>query len=648
MRGISFKAILVGLVGVCAVCPIVAWAELVIQHIQIGILQFPPVLIGLFLFLVVANLAVRRICRALGLGSADIMIVYCMMLIATMIASRGLMDKWFGTLAAVNYYTTPENGWRALYYPYIKPWLVPWNPHGPEKQPVVNQMYEGLFHGEPMPLQSWITPIAAWSVMVVFVFGGFLCLAAILRRQWVEHERLPFALVQLPLEMVRPETAGPFFRNKLTWIGFAIPAAIFTTNGLHILYPAVPEFSLSQTVNVYLPYFRPWSDMEWTPAYLSFAAVGFSYLLPTDLIFSLWFFFLLTRVQDIVASLFGMQPQTMSLYPTRVMQGYQAMGAYFVLVFYLIRISWPHLRQVARKAVFNDPSVDDNEEMIPYRVAVFGLIACFAGSIAWCVLAGMSLWMAALEMFVYLFIVAVVMARSVSEGGLLMTETSFRPMDVVSLFSSRTVLGPANLTVLSFVDAVFARDLRGLLLTGFMDGLRISDGVQLRRRSMLWAFAIAIPAAMLVAGALHLWIPYRRGAVTLYSYVYSANSIWGFEQNAAAMRGQDLYSWLAPVSFAAGAAFTAFLAVMRSAFVWWPFHPLGYTVSASWTMIVFWFPCLIAWAVKGLILRWGGMTLYATARPFFLGLVLGEFSSAVVWTVVSFITKGPAPFFPWP
>lgn len=648
MRGISLKAIGVGVAGVCVVCPIVAWAELVIQHIQIGILQFPPVLVGVFLFLVVGNLLVRRVCRSLGLNPAEIMIVYCMMLIGTMIASRGLMDKWFGTLAAVNYYATPENTWRSLYFPYVKPWMVPWNPAGPEKQPLVKAMYEGLHYGEPLPLEQWVTPIISWSILIVFIFFGFLCLAAILRKQWVENERLPFALVQLPLEMVRPETAGPFFRNKLTWIGFAIPTAIFTINGLHIIYPAVPELALARDVNGYLPPLRPWSDMSWTTAYLSFAAIGFSYMLPTDLIFSLWFFFLFTRAQDIVASLFGLEPQAMPLYPTRIMQGYQVMGAYVVLVFYLMRIGWPHMRRVARKALFGDPSVDDSQEMIPYRVAFFGLIASFVGSVMWCTFAGMTLWMAALQMFVYMFIVAVVMARSVSEGGLLMTETSFRPMDIVSLVSSRTVLGPANLTVLSFVDAVFARDLRGVLLTGFMDGLRISDGVELRRRSLLWAFAIAIPAAMLVAGTLHLWIPYRRGAITLYSYVYAGNSIWGFEQNAAAMRGRDLYSWMAPTFFIVGAVLTAFLAFMRSAFVWWPFHPLGYALSASWTMIVFWFPCLVAWVVKGLILRWGGMRLYATARPLFLGLVLGEFSSAVAWTVYSFVTKMPAPFFPWP
>ena len=648
MRGISFKAIVVGLVGVCAVCLIVAWAQLVLKGIQIGILQFPPVLVGLFLFLVLGNLVVRRVCYRLGLNSAEVMIVYSMMLVGAMIASRGLMDKWFSSLAAVNYYTTPENDWRRLFYSHIRPWLVPFDPGDPEQQPVTKVMYEGLRRGQHLPWRLWVTPIASWSVLIFFIFGGFLCLAAILRKQWVDSERLSFPLVQLPLEMVRAETAGPFIRSKLTWMGFALPTAIFAVNGLHIIYPAVPYLSLDHNLNAYLPSVRPWNQMYWTTAYLSFAAVGFSYLLPTDLLFSLWFFYLLTRVQDVVAASFGLDLVSMPLYPTHLMQAYQAMGAYFILVFYLARMSWSHLRAVLRKAVFDDPAVDDSHEMMPYRVALFGLALSFVGSVTWCYYAGMTLWMAALQMFVYMFVVVIVMARSVAEGGLLMTETSFRPMDVVALVGPRSLLGPANLTALSFLDAVFARDLRGLLLTGFMDGLRISDGVQLRRRSMLWAFVIAIPAAMLAAGALHLWLPYHFGAVTLYSYPYQGNAIWGFQNNAPAVQGHSDFTWLAPISFLVGAGFTAFLAVMRASFVGWPFHPLGFAVAPSWTMIVFWFPCLVAWVVKSLILRWGGMRLYRTARPFFLGLVLGEFSSAVVWTVFSFITRAPAPFFPWP
>jgi hypothetical protein len=42
------------------------------------------------------------------------------------------------------------------------------------------------------------------------------------------------------------------------------------------------------------------------------------------------------------------------------------------------------------------------------------------------------------------------------------------------------------------------------------------------------------------------------------------------------------------------------------------------------------------------------MHLYANLRPFFLGLILGEFSQAVIWATIAGIWRTPAPFFPWP
>jgi hypothetical protein len=52
--------------------------------------------------------------------------------------------------------------------------------------------------------------------------------------------------------------------------------------------------------------------------------------------------------------------------------------------------------------------------------------------------------------------------------------------------------------------------------------------------------------------------------------------------------------------------------------------------------------------VKGIIVRYGGMRTYQRLRPVFFGLILGEFSQAVLWTVISGIWRTPAPFFPWP
>jgi hypothetical protein len=88
---------------------------------------------------------------------------------------------------------------------------------------------------------------------------------------------------------------------------------------------------------------------------------------------------------------------------------------------------------------------------------------------------------------------------------------------------------------------------------------------------------------------------------------------------------------------------------LRSRVAWFPFHPLGYALCGTWTMMVFWFPCFVAWLLKVLILRYGGMRLYARARPFFLGMVLGEFTMAVLFTLPALYDRSmPTPAFPWP
>jgi hypothetical protein len=108
------------------------------------------------------------------------------------------------------------------------------------------------------------------------------------------------------------------------------------------------------------------------------------------------------------------------------------------------------------------------------------------------------------------------------------------------------------------------------------------------------------------------------------------------------------FDWRCPTFFAVGIGLTAFLSYMRSMSFWWPFHPLGYALCGSWTMVVMWFSCLVAWIIKTPILRYGGMRMYARARPFFIGMMVGEFGMAVFWTLISATTGAPTPEFPWP
>ena len=437
---LSGRSFLLGTCFVIAICCIVSYAELVITYIQIGFLQLPPAVIGLFFFLVLGNRLLERLKVRFGLSPRELMCIYCMMLVASMISSRGVMEKLIPALIAVNYFTNETNSWDTLFFPHIKPWLIPFSPEQKGQAAIAVSFYEGIQTGDAIPWRAWIEPLCVWGVLVFLVFTAFLCLAAILRKQWIENEKLTFPLVSLPLEFVH-EKRG-FLRNRLMWLGFALPALIFTLNGLHEIFPQIPNLPLRYILNQYFTE-RPFNAMVYTPIFLSFAAVGFFYLLPTQLLFSLWFFFLLTRLQDVVAAMFGWRVSTMPLYPTRLYIGYQVAGAYIVLVISFIYMGLPHFRQVFRRA-FTATKADDTAELLPYRTAVWGLIISLILAIGWCYAAGLNLGFAAFEILVYIGIVAVVMARSTAEGGLLMTETSFRPLDLYQLISTKAALGGAE------------------------------------------------------------------------------------------------------------------------------------------------------------------------------------------------------------
>jgi hypothetical protein len=657
---LSARALLVGVVCVAITCVVVCYAELVVGKIQIGFLQLPPVVIGMLVLLLGAQAVFGRFSARLRLKPHEMFTVYVMMLLASMVSSRGLLQKLIPLLVVPNYNATSENGWAAKFFPHIPSWAVPWNPHGDPKQFASKAFFEALKPGEHLPWQMWIVPLLAWGVFVALMFTTFLCMAVILRRQWVDNEKLAFPLVQLPLEMIRGEATGVglgastgFLKNRLAWFGFAVSASIFGFKGLHQYYPSIPDIITDIDLNALFNQ-PPYNAMGFFHMYFSFAAIGFFYLLPTDLLFSLWFFFLITKVEEVTAARLGYEAETMPMYGCKLFVGYQIIGCYVVLAGYMFYSARPHLARVWRAATsFHRAPLEatgDENELLPYRFAFWGLVACILLSAGWLTLLGMAYWLALFELIVLLFVIALVMARSVCESGMLMTETSFRPIDLIRMVGDVRNLGPANLTGMAFLDGLWMRDQRGLVLTGFLDSMKFADGVRVRRRSLLGVFGIALVVALAISGYLHISLPYKLGAVQMYSYVYQGNPVWAFNNAATVLnRSQPPLPFLATTNFSIGALVTVLLATLRTRLLWFPLHPLGYALSGCWTMMVFWFPCFVAWLFKIVILRYGGMKLYARLRPFFLGMVLGEFTLAIFWTLPALFDRyTPTPSFPWP
>jgi hypothetical protein len=92
-----------------------------------------------------------------------------------------------------------------------------------------------------------------------------------------------------------------------------------------------------------------------------------------------------------------------------------------------------------------------------------------------------------------------------------------------------------------------------------------------------------------------------------------------------------------------GAGIFALLTVLRGRFLKFPFHPLGYLLflfgvfhlwlspyykgapgvkleGASWL----WGSALVAWLIKKLMIKYGGMNTYRAAKPAFIGLIVGS------------------------
>jgi hypothetical protein len=261
----------------------------------------------------------------------------------------------------------------------------------------------------------------------------------------------------------------------------------------------------------------------------------------------------------------------------------------------------------------------------------------------------MSPLLAAAEMGIYLFVTVIIMTRSVSEAGLLMTETSFLPSHLIRLVEPLPLLGPRNLSLLAVTDTVFTRDLRGVLLSPIMDAQKMANEIQLRPRALLLPILSTVAIAFAVASFFFLTFSYHYGHLNLYSYP---------NNNAGNMYSQALSvingSYRPPDATAygglvLGVVVTTALVVLRTRLPWFPFNPLGYAIAPTWTMYVFSWPFFVAWLLKTLVNRYGGITLYRRLAPFMVGMILGEFTMAVFWAIMSTpAIHWNAPLFPWP
>lgn len=373
--------------------------------------------------------------------------------------------------------------------------------------------------------------------------------------------------------------------------------------------------------------------------------MGLFYLLPSDIVFSLWFFFLFSYGEEWLGHvLVGPLPWANTGRQAALIITDQATGAAFVLVGLMVYTSWIRARGMWQRQLQADPQATNT--LLSFRTAAWLVALSFVGIMLWWNAAGGSLPAGLAEFGIYLFVQAIIVSRGTSEAGIPMAPYTFTPLLTWGIFGYQSRVGRANLALMGFTTFVFTWRQKSLLITGMLDAQKIADGVRLHRSRLVGIIVLTLVFTIVLSGFLHLMLTYQHGAITMNENIYTEpGGIWAGQGSLA--EGVEQYRANRMLWFGLGIALYSFLGIMRRLHVWWPLHPLGLVFSTTWAARVFWFPALCAWFVKTAIVRYGGYKMYTRLRPFFLGLICGEFFMAFYWTMVSLIYHTTPPVFPW-
>jgi len=571
------------------------------------------------------------ILRRPPLDTHELILIYAMLLVASIVPSRGLLCYLLTLMGSWRYFATPENNWAEVIHPYVKRWIVV------DDETAVKQFYEGMEAGGSIPWDLWLPPLLNWVLFFGVLCFVMICMMVILRKQWVEHERLAFPLTQLPLALSRDYVIReevPFFRNVWTWVGFAIPFVLGSINALHDYYGLVPAIQLTPDVEA----FRRSLTLHF---WFSFGTIGFAYCISSSVSLSIWVFKLLGLALDGLARMVGWQSvERLDMYvdlgSSSANQAHQSMGAMIVLVAFGLWMARDHLRGVWRKALRGDPEVDDSGELLSYRTAVVGTVAGLAFLGGWQWLAGMPLG-AALIFLGATFVVYLALTRAVCEAGIpvlrpAMSGSAF----LISGWGSAQV-GHPGLVQLAFNHS-WAVDIRITMMAIIAHVLRLMPGRQRMIRRVGAALGLALVLSFITGTLTLLTMAYEHGAINLEGYYFISYAQAPFTWMQAWMSSPSGPNWGGWATTGLGMTVMFGLQTAWRGITWWPLHPLGYALMGMGPMDYYWFSFFVAWLLKVLVLKYGGAQLYRKTLPMFLGLILGQFTCSGVWNIIDQIT----------
>jgi hypothetical protein len=637
---VSARAVALGIGCAALLCAVTPYNDYKVGATYLAGHQFPVgAIFVLFVLAALANPVLRAWRPRSAFAPGEMLTVWTLILVASGLPSSGLMRFLLPHIAAPTHFSNGVNNWEAKVWGGLPAWLRI------SDKAAADAYFTGYPRGaEHVPWGAWAAPLLGWGVFALLFFAATFCVASLLRRQWIENEKFVFPLVTLPMLLAaEPEPGrrvGGLLRAKGFWLAVALTTVLHTLNGLHLLYPTVPAITTNVDLNAYLTA-PPWDQIGATPAIFYPLVVGLAYLLSAEVAFSLWFFFLFYKAEALVGATYNWyMPGSIGSPSEKQFHALQAFGGAVALLGWTLWTARRHLADVWEKAT-NGPraaSIDDSREMLSYRATLVGLAVSYAGMALWMHLATVPPVLIAVSLLL-LTVSFVTVSWLVTQAGTLYTVAPCVSIDLIGGTAGTHPFTPGQWYMAQRLECVFYRDTRELLLPEVLSGAKAADGAGFSPRRLLPAMLAAVAVGAAVSLVASLWLPYHNGGAN------SLSNPWAFRTGP--VRPLQLLGGVATAPLAGACSnglhvLGGLLGVLGLLFLrartGFALHPIGFIAASTVAGRTLWFSVFLGWACKAVLSRYGGMTGYRAALPFFLGLMLGDVLNAVVWIVLGVLT----------
>lgn len=517
---------------------------------------------------------------------------------------------------------------------------------------------------DELPWHLWAKPIVMWTSLFLAIFMLLMCVSEWLRRKWIDRENLAFPLVEIADAMIRHdadiENAADLYHPQprkrlvnpvfmvglligLIWVGLeAMGHYGFLTGDYQATFSVSKELFTGNTLK----------NADKVFLVISPIILGLGFLISLEISFSVWVIFIFYTIIVMIGK--NTYPDLKdSLYTGWAGgKGYpfpmaQMLGASLCFSAIVLFKTFRGSKQAKTTA--------SDDYFIPPRLNFVGMVVLPIVILALLWHHGVGegvvgvLFIALIGLLA--FVQMITAARVRAETGLHTQHVSYEFTKIPMIFGMTGLLGSRIFSL--FVTVAFLPlTLLFRTIPQHLENMELARRNKLRLRTVavasLTAFIVAVVVGMVV---LPLWA-YAYGGVAYgesaskdqgpTSFKIARYSLWN--SHFLGEEGLDQWTkihWIRIWFMLGGFGVVAVLSLLRSRFLRFPLHPIGYllillSIYYAWVSPYYkgssdappesswlWGSIFLAWLLKKVIIKYGGMNTYRRAKPFFIGLVVG-------------------------